>query len=1148
MSSWEGQVDLPGSAATRGWVNVSGISRGLLGSPTDSDWFHVYLTAGVQYRLGAYGSGLDLALGLHSLSGALIASADSSRADAAETLFFTPTTSGVYYAAIQASPLASANASTGAYYLSLTSNKPDDVPGTLFSNSTLSLGGSRSGALEQAFDADFHAITLTQGKTYRFQLSGERADSRLFVFDGNGAPLDISAEGSLSFTPSQSGKYFIEVSGKFADITGTYVLTATEQGAAAALPTLTVGSRSMVDGAAGGVSTMNFTLRLSQPSTQAVTLQFATVDGTAVAGVDYQAVNRSVTIPAGATAVDVPVLIYGNAVFEPARLFDVEISQLRGASYSGSAWGEIRDDDTPAGITLPTDLYAEWQWYLYDIGAHQAWTLATGRGVKIGLFDQGVDRSHPDLNRNTLAGVNAATLQPGGAPQRSADNHGTQVAGVVGAERDGGGLVGVAYDATLVPIYSSLSIGPALVTEITNAFRYALQLDVLNNSWGFGNLLFSGTNWAFLDDAKSPLFAPAFQALKNLADQGRQGLGTVVVQAAGNGFGVGDDSNLHNFQNSRYVITVGSTDYFGESSSFSTGGASVLVAAPGGSGAGGWDGLLTADRVGSAGANAGNFSWQEGTSFSAPIVSGIVALMLEANPRLGYRDVQQILAMTARQVDPAVDDWESNGATHWNGGGMHFNSLIHAQGFGLVDAPAAVRLAASWDQPALTSANALEVSASQSVQQKIPDDSDDPVLSQITISQAMVVERAEVTLNIQHSFIGDLSVLLMSPSGTTSVLMFRPAQGALGAFGSSQDDVHFTFSTVLNWGESSAGRWSLGVFDSARGDIGQLLDWSLTLIGRPESANDVYVYTNEYSDLVRQDPSRALLRDSDGGIETLNFAAMDQHSRVDLSGRSASHLGGTPFAVAPGVHLGTVIGGAGNDTLLAGASAVTLRGGYGNDSLLGGALSDTLAGGPGNDLLIGGGGFNSLDGGAGLDTAGFAGNRASFRVTRSSHAGEAHYQVSGASGQADTLIGIERLLFSDIGLALDLQGHAGEAARLIGTLFGPQRLADARLVGQWLAVLDQGASLSQALGQALHSTDYLRAAGSTSNRDFVTLVYTNVVGVAPGAAELAHFVGLLDRGEHTQTSLALLAAELDLTAQRVDLVGLGATGLEFLPG
>jgi subtilisin family serine protease len=204
-----------------------------------------------------------------------------------------------------------------------------------------------------------------------------------------------------------------------------------------------------------------------------------------------------------------------------------------------------------------------------------------------------------------------------------------------------------------------------------------------------------------------------FKALHDLAADGRQGLGTVVVQSAGNGYNYGDDTNLHNFQNSRYIITVGATDYFGSASYFSTTGASILVAAPGGAGYSNYASIITTDRTGSAGSTSGNTTFADGTSFSAPVVSGIVAMMLEVNPHLGYRDVQQILAYTAHQTDYSAGTVTANGATDWNGGGLQFIYRAQTTGFGQVDALAAVRLAASWDAAPQTVANTVEVTATQ---------------------------------------------------------------------------------------------------------------------------------------------------------------------------------------------------------------------------------------------------------------------------------------------------------------------------------------------------------------------------------------------------------------------------------------------------
>jgi subtilisin-like proprotein convertase family protein len=628
-----------------------------------------------------------------------------------------------------------------------------------------------------------------------------------------------------------------------------------------------------------------------------------------------------------------------------------------------------------------------------------------------------------------------------------------------------------------------------------------------------------------------------------------------VVQAAGNGFGVGDDTNLHNFQNSRHVITVGATTFDGKASSFSTGGASVLVSAPGGSGTGGWDSIITTDRSGAAGYSQDNYAWSSGTSFASPLVSGIVAMMLEVNPGLGYRDVQQILAMTARQIDGDAISWRTNGATNWNGGGMHYDGLSHKLGFGQVDALGAVRLAAAWDRPALTAANLVEIERRETVHKPIPDNTLRGADGVVSFTEDIVVERAEVTVRITHPYIGDLSILLTSPSGSTSFLLWRPAMGELSPYGSSQDNIDFTFTTVMNWGESSVGTWLLGVGDNAPGDTGRFIDWSLKLIGQPQTRDDVHVYTDEYPDLVAKDPSRATLRDADGGVNMLNLAAMGGNQHVDLSGASASKLNGAPFAVAQGVRIGTVIGGDGHDTLIAGGEATELRGGPGNDVLRGGRAADVLQGGPGNDQLsggdgddrlVGGPGNDTLDGQLGLDRAVFEGGRFQASIQKSGVGPATQFVVTLPLTGRDTLIGVERLVFSDVSLAFDFTGHAAEVARLVGTVFGPQKLANAAFVGRWLHELDQGADLGTALTMALASPDFLSLAGGRSNTQFVNTVYRNVVGQSPDAASLAHFVGLLDSGGATQGSLALMAAELDLVAGRVDLVGLSASGLPYV--
>lgn len=949
-------------------------------------------------------------------------------------------------------------------------------------------------------------------------------------------------------SPSIDNGYVIDSTGPFSGFmlvgsNGSFTQSS------APLPSISIDVGVLVEGDAG-VSSMVFTLTQSSPVPYPTSVEVDTRDETAYAGFDYQAIHQKVTFAPGATTATIAVPILGNPWFQPLRAFEVNLSNPIGATvvpnYSDptgtaqarpreSTWGLIVDDDTPVGLTLPTDPYYDFQWYLHNTRVEFAWEHATGKGIKVAVFDQGIDASNPDLRANsvTALGFNSATSRPGGLPLLAGDNHGTQVAGIIGAARDGVGMVGVAYDAQLVSIYSSLSGSTQYLNEIATAFRYALTVDVLNNSWGFGNKLMSGTNWAFLDDARNPAFAPAFQALQELAAKGRGGLGTIVVQSAGNGYDFGDDTNLHNFQNSRYIITVGSTDFLGGSSYFSTTGASILVSAPGGAGDGDFASILTTDRSGAAGANSRDFAFQDGTSFSSPIVSGIVALMLEVNPRLGYRDVQQILAYTAHQTDVGAGSWVANGARDWNGGGLHYNAVAQTSGFGQVDALAAVRLAASWIGEPKTVANTVEVIASKSVNQAIPDSSDSGVRSDIDITSTMVVERVDVTVNITHPFVGDLEIALRSPAGTISYLMYRPSQGNLSAFGSSQHDVHFTFNTVLDWGESATGKWTLFVFDLESEDVGTLVDWSIDLIGHHASKDDTYIYTNEFPDLVAADPARGILRDLTGGNDTINASALGSDDRIDLSGLTASHINGGKLTIANGTTIRNAFGGDGDNVLIANAAGGALYGMGGDDIMTGGAGADALAGGRGDDLL---------DGGAGIDTAAYGAARAGYSVTKS-QSGWIVADRSGING-VDQLSQVERLQFSDSMYALDINGYAGQAYRIYQAAFN--RIPDQAGLGFWINFMDAGMSLSNVAAGFMASPEFKNMYGvAPSHEEFVNKLYFNVLHRPGEASGVTFWLNAL--ANPAISSADVLAAFSESAENQVGLIGVIGNGFSYIP-
>ncbi|MBD2300812.1 S8 family peptidase, partial [Nostoc sp. FACHB-190] len=509
--------------------------------------------------------------------------------------------------------------------------------------------------------------------------------------------------------------------------------------------------------------------------------------------------------------------------------------------------------------TIPSDPLFPNQWYLYnqgqsggtpgiDLNVVDVWDDYTGRGVVVGVIDDGFDYTHYDLDNNYDTTRDYDTIEQNFDPfGNTSDSHGTSVAGIIASEANGVGTVGVAFNATISGI-RAIGFGG----DVVGALWRAESFDVVNNSWGIPG--FFADNFYTIPQAG--------QAIANAVTNGRNGLGTAIVFAAGNSRQEGDNTNYHNFQNSRQVITVAALDHNGFASPYSTPGASILVSAFG-SGIPG--SIVTTDRQGSPGYNSGDYEYSfNGTSAAAPQVSGVVALLLEANRNLGYRDIQEILAYSARQNDFYNQGgnyiWQINGANNFNGGGLH---VSHDYGFGLVDAHAAVRLAETWQKQSVFSNEQSLSYSSGNLGLVIPDSNTGGISSTFTVAAGLDVDWVEVELNLTHSYRGDLVVDLISPSGTISRLINQPGNGL-----DSGDNIVFKLSSAQHWGESSAGNWTLRIQDLFPSDTGILNSWNLRLYGDTDTANDTYFYTNEYGFY-----GTTTLSDNTG-TDTINAAAI----------------------------------------------------------------------------------------------------------------------------------------------------------------------------------------------------------------------------------------------------------------------------------
>ncbi len=587
-----------------------------------------------------------------------------------------------------------------------------------------------------------------------------------------------------------------------------------------------------------------------------------------------------------------------------------------------------------------------------------AWEDYSGSGVTVGIVDDGFDYAHKDLTANYDRNLDYdARSKDADAAAETGDNHGTVVAGIIGGDANGIGMVGVAHDATLAGYRIGYGSNGS-TSQYADALSRQRDVDVSNNSWGYSTV--------FQDNFKSSSFAGIAKAMQESVDLGRDGLGTVFVMSAGNNRAAGDSVNYHNFTGSQYAMAVAATDAYGKVASFSNPGDALHISAPGSS-------IYSTDRTGSAGFVSGDYASFNGTSFAAPMVSGAVALMLEANAALGYRDVQEILAMSARQTDAGRATWQFNGAENWNGGGMHHS---RDYGFGMLDVTAAVRLAETWtlqstydSMDSLSATSAVTTSSTTtttttvkvgkgknattetketittttsttSLNLGIPDNNAIGATTKLSLADGLLIDTIEVDLVLTHGRIGDLVATLTSPDGTVSTLLNRAGLSASDADGSNLTSLNFTFTSRVFWGESSGGDWTLNVSDRMGGSTGTLVNWTLKTNGDHATADDLYVYSNEFATVAGSD--RAVLSDTDGGIDTINAAAVSTGSVIDLNAGASGQIAGRAFSIAEGSQIENAFGGDGNDMLIGNAADNVLLGGRGADMLTGGLGADTF--------------------------------------------------------------------------------------------------------------------------------------------------------------------------------------------------------------
>jgi len=559
------------------------------------------------------------------------------------------------------------------------------------------------------------------------------------------------------------------------------------------------------------------------------------------------------------------------------------------ATYSGTATLTLKvsdgTKDTSKSFSLiiaANDPLYQYQWHLNNSGqtnfSGNSGTSSddinvdsvisagyTGSDVIVAVVDSGLEIAHEDLSANVVVGGSWDFVGSDTDPTNPATtgDHGTSVAGLIASTGwNGKGGRGVAPSALLKGFNVLESWSTSKQIKSLGGASYSSDVDIFNQSYGY--------NLTADQRINSTVEAHFLYGVTSL----RGGKGAVYIKSSGNGFyrvgsiycssiygastGLSCQNANMDYNNSiPYNIVVGALTAKGKKSSYSTAGSSLWVSAPGGEYGSTTPAMMTTDqssctqgyvRTGGATTNtfntvAGGAGHSEnsncnysstfnGTSSAAPVTSGAVALILEANPSLTWRDVKHILASTSDQVNASISTTNItiNGTTYaaepaWltNNAGYKFHNYY---GFGRVNVGAAITAAKAYTAGSLGTFATGSWVSSGTLNTAIPNNNATGASSAVSVSDSKTIEAVQVKINLSHSYTGELAIELTSPSGTKSML-FNPKN----VFASDNNLTNFILLSNAFYGESSSGNWTLKVVDTAANDTGTLTNWSIRIFG-----------------------------------------------------------------------------------------------------------------------------------------------------------------------------------------------------------------------------------------------------------------------------------------------------------------------------
>ncbi|XP_072838370.1 furin [Pogona vitticeps] len=460
----------------------------------------------------------------------------------------------------------------------------------------------------------------------------------------------------------------------------------------------------------------------------------------------------------------------------------------------------------------PTDPKFPQQWYLSngnrrDLNVEEAWQQGyTGRGIVVSILDDGIEKNHPDLEANydpaASFDVNDQDSDPQPRYTQMNDNrHGTRCAGEVAAVANNGICgVGVAYNARIGGVRM-------LDGEVTDSVE-ARSLGLNPN-----HIHIYSASWGPEDDGKT-VDGPARlaeEAFYRGVSQGRNGLGSIFVWASGNGGREHDSCNCDGYTNSIYTLSISSTTQYGNVPWYSEACSSTLATTYS-SGSQNEKQIVTTDLRQKCTES------HTGTSASAPLAAGIIALALEANKNLTWRDMQHLVVRTSKPAHLNTNDWATNGVGR---------KVSHSYGYGLLDAGAMVALAKNWTSVGPQRKCIIDILTEPKdigkrleVRQKVD-------ACRGKASYISRLEHVQARLTLSYNRRGDLAIHLVSPMGTRSTLL------AARLHDYSADGFNdWAFMTTHSWDEDPAGEWVLEIENTSEANnYGTLTKFTLVLYG-----------------------------------------------------------------------------------------------------------------------------------------------------------------------------------------------------------------------------------------------------------------------------------------------------------------------------